>query len=125
MDLLGPLIRCLYFSNAPVVGSMKNLPDDVSADLLLVLQHVLTLDLLLLLSLLYCNGVLLPEGYTCFLQSGHGGIASLVPFFWCILPFLLLMVELPRLDLKVSALCSYINLLEPPLEVNPYDLPPL
>ena len=44
MALVGPLIICLYSSDAPVVGSMKNLLDDVPSDLSLVLQHVVLLS---------------------------------------------------------------------------------
>ena len=94
MALVGPLIICLYYSDAPVVGSMKNLLDDVPADLLLVLQHVAPLAPLLLLALSYCTGVLIAVGHTCFLCSGPDGVASLVPLmFWCIFPLFLLMVE--------------------------------
>ena len=35
------------------------------------------------------------------------------------------MVELSGLDWEVSAICSYIPLLDPPLEVDLSDLPPL
>ena len=99
MALVGPLIKCLYSSDAPVVGSMTFFFDDVHADLSLVLQHVAPLAPLVLLVLLYCTSVLLVVGHIYFLCSGHGGVASLVPLiFWCILPLSLLMVEFSGLD---------------------------
>ena len=126
MALVGPLIICLYYSDAPVVGSMKNLLDDVPADLLLVLQHVAPLAPLLFLALWYYTGVLLVVGHNCFLCSVHGGVASLVPLVcWCIFSLSLLMVELSGLDLEVSALCYWTPCLDPLLEMGPSDLPTL
>ena len=99
MALVGPLTRCIYSIDAPVFGSMKNLLDDVPSDLSLVLQHVVLLSPLFFLALWYCTGVLTAVGHTCFLCSGPGGVASLVPLmFWYVFSLLLLMLELPELD---------------------------
>ena len=58
--------------------------------------------------------------------SGHGSVASLVPLiFWYIFPLSLLMVELYGLDWEVSVIFTYIIRLYPPLDLGPYDLPPL
>ena len=79
MALVYPLIICMYSSNAPVVWLMKKFIDYVPVDLSLLLQHAVLLDPLLFPALWYCTGVLLTVGHTCFLCSGHGGVASLVP----------------------------------------------
>ena len=58
------------------------------------------------LALWYCTGLLLVVGYTCFLSSGHGGVASLVSLmFCCIFILSFTMVELSVLDLEVFDLC--------------------
>ena len=107
LNLVGPLIICLYYSDAPAVGFMTTFIDDVLVDLSLVLHHVVTFDPLLFLALCYCAGVLLMVRHTCFRCSGHGGVASLVPLtFWCICYLLLLIVELSGLYLEVSDPCS-------------------
>ena len=96
ITLVGPLIRCLYYSYAPVIGSMKNFLDDVPTDLSLVLQRSFILDPLFFPALWYCTGVFLTVGHICFLCSGCG-VPSLVTFF-VYLPLFLLMVDLPGLD---------------------------
>ena len=68
-----------------LLGQWQHLLDDVPGGFLLVLQHVVPLASLLFLELWYCTGVLPPVDHTCFLCSGPGGVASLVPLiFWCI-----------------------------------------
>ena len=72
----------------------------------LVLQHVAPLAPLVFLVILYCTGVLIVVGLIYSLCSGHGGVASLVSLiFWCIIPLLLMMVELSVLDWEFSAVC--------------------
>ena len=78
MSLLGPLIRCLYFRDYTIVGSMKILLDDVPLDWLLVLQRDVRLYPLLFPMLWYCISVMLVVGQIFFLCSGHGGVDSLV-----------------------------------------------
>ena len=67
--------------------------------------------------------MLLVVGHTCFLCSCPDGIASLVHLlFWSIFSLFLVMVELFGLDWEVSALCSYIPRMNPPLEAGMSDL---
>ena len=65
-----------------LLGQWQHFLDDLTADLSLVLQHVAPLATLLFLALWYCNGVLPAVGHTCFLCSGAGGVASLVPLIF-------------------------------------------
>ena len=84
------------------------------------------MDPLLFDELWYCTGVFPAVGHNCFLCSGPGGVASLVPLmFWCVFSLLILMVELYGLDWGFSALWCYIPCLDPPLEVGLSHLPPL
>ena len=109
-----------------LLGQRKHFIDDVPADLSLVLKHVAPLDPLLFLVLWYCTVVLTAVGNTCFLCSGPGGVASLVPLiFWCIFSVFLLMVELSGLEWGFYALCSYIPCMDPPLVVGMSNLPHL
>ena len=108
------------------VGSINKFIDDVPAYFSLVLHYAALLDPLLFLALWYCTGVLLAVGRTCFLCSVHGGNVYLVPLIsWCILPLLLIMVELSGLNWEFSALYTWIPHLDTTLEVGWSILPPL
>ena len=88
MDLVGPLIRCLYSSDSSVVGSMTTFAWWCSWILFLVLQRPALLDPLLFPALCYCTGVLLAVDHICFLCSFHSSVVSLVPIIFDIYIFL-------------------------------------
>ena len=123
--LVGPLIWCLYSSDALVVGSMTTFAWWFSCIFFASTEMWCAVSLLIP-ALWYCTRVLLVVGLISPLCSGDGSVDLLVPLsFWCILTLLLLMLELPGLNWEVHVLYTFIPRIDPPLEVGPSDFPPL
>ena len=126
IDLVRTLIICLYYIDAPVVGSMA------TVDWLCTCRFVAsTATCCDIGSTFVTCALVLYRCFACFRSY-------LFPVYWprryCFtssfnvlvyFSLLFLMMELSGLDWEVSALCYYIPCLDPPLEVGLSDLPPL